>query len=780
MTAATFVGSRAEPEVERRLPLAPAEGWATLALVVAMSMTLGWSIADYHWVLGPPGLTDFLPWLMALGVGWGFLSAKVGWPRWLAHLLGAVSVSLILPLIVGSLITPRGAGLGEWYRATAAAVVNAFLDVTYRNLPFTTETGHYMVVLGILCWGTAQYAGYVVFHHRRPLNAVIVVGAGLVLHMSIINRDQLMLLVVFSIAALFLLIRYHAFDEHVLWIRHRIGDATPLGGLYLRGGTVFISAAVIGALFLTNAASSNPLGSVWKGTDKWLIDIGRQLERVFRSGGAGTRVTAIDFGPSFSILQTWVTDSTEVLRIEVPDNGQYYWRAVTYDHFDAGGRSWSWSGSEESDVGAGGDLLAATGDDPRGLQARREVTFSVQELANDPQAIYAPDTPDAVDVDTKLTTVGGPDAYFGGVTGSTDRYQVSSLVPLEYDADHPDGLTANKLKVAGTDYPAGLLRHYAPPVDPTTIGPRTRELLDEIHAKYPDADKPYDLADAIKTYLRDPNLGGFHYDSDVSEVNCGDAGVVECFAATRQGFCMHYASTMAILLRIEGIPSRLAMGYLPGERHGRFETIRHSGAHAWVEVFFPGYGWVKFDPTGNVGLDAPLPAGPVVTAAPSTSKPSLGPNDTGEQRRSFQPAASGGAPAGGVGGGPGRGPLIAIGLLLGITVLALAYAAWVRGPRSSPEPDAVYGGLVNLARRFGFAPRPSQTVFEYADALGEVLPKSRPDLQVVANAKVEVAYGRRVLGDDRLRSLRDAQRRLRVALLRLLFRRRHRKGARTT
>ena len=117
-------------------------------------------------------------------------------------------------------------------------------------------------------------------------------------------------------------------------------------------------------------------------------------------------------------------------------------------------------------------------------------------------------------------------------------------------------------------------------------------------------------------------------------------------------------------------------------------------------------------------------------------------------------------------------------LLLAVIVVGLAFLAWQRGPRSASEPEVVWRSVVGLARRLGFAPRPSQTVFEYTSSLGEVLPSARPDLQTVARAKVEVAYGRGELGDDRLRSLRDAQRRLRVALLALIFRRRERRERR--
>jgi hypothetical protein len=91
-------------------------------------------------------------------------------------------------------------------------------------------------------------------------------------------------------------------------------------------------------------------------------------------------------------------------------------------------------------------------------------------------------------------------------------------------------------------------------------------------------------------------------------------------------------------------------------------------------------------------------------------------------------------------------------------------------------PDGVYAGMTRLAARLGFGPRPTQTAYEYAAALGDVLPNIRPELHTVATAKVEVAYGRRELGDERIRALRESYRRLRVGMLRLIFRRRERPG----
>ena len=115
---------------------------------------------------------------------------------------------------------------------------------------------------------------------------------------------------------------------------------------------------------------------------------------------------------------------------------------------------------------------------------------------------------------------------------------------------------------------------------------------------------------------------------------------------------------------------------------------------------------------------------------------------------------------------------------LALIVGGIAFAVWQRGPRGATSADRAYGTVARLAAGFGFGPRPTETVYEFAGALGEALPSARPELQTVARAKVETAYGRQILGDDRLAALRAAQRRLRLSLLRLAFRRKDRRRRR--
>jgi hypothetical protein len=122
--------------------------------------------------------------------------------------------------------------------------------------------------------------------------------------------------------------------------------------------------------------------------------------------------------------------------------------------------------------------------------------------------------------------------------------------------------------------------------------------------------------------------------------------------------------------------------------------------------------------------------------------------------------------------------MVAVTILLLLVVGGIAFAVWQRGPRGATSADRAYGTVARLAARFGFGPRPTETVYEFAGALGEVLPTARPELQTVARAKVETSYGRQILGEDRLAALRTAQRRLRLLLLRLAFRRKDRRRRR--
>jgi transglutaminase-like putative cysteine protease len=749
-----------------RLPLAPAEGWVTLGLTLLLCLTLAWSLDDARWVLGRETYLDFLPLAAAGGVLAGFIGPKVGWGRWQTHLIGSVFAALIIPLFVASVAYPEGASLRGLYEAAAGSVVAAYGDIVVRNQVSTIQYLHYLMTLGILVWATSMFASYAVFGHHRPLSAVTVIGLLLVGNMALTINDQLNDLVVYSLAALFLLIRSHILEEQSEWLRRRIGDPASIASVYLRGGSAFIAVAVVGALILTQTAASKPLAGAWDGVSDGLVVLSRSLQRFLPAGGAN-RSLGVSFGPNATVQQVWTTDSSlaATIQLSTRDTGDDYWRAVTYDRIDLNG--WSMSNSSTIGRAAGDSLLNGFADDvaPEG---RKTLSFTVVPADFRGSTILSPATPVTVDETTRLTVL-GPGGYFSTVErdGGSGPYVVTALVQV--NGNDPGQLNEELLRAAGTDYPQEINDRYLGVAD-GSFGPFARELEARIVAESP-SNTPYDLASTIVEEL---HSSAFTYDTDVRGIDCAGVSTVECFAQFKRGFCQYYAATMAVILRDLKVPTRIALGFLPGtfDPQTGTERVFNSDAHAWVEVYFPGVGWVTFDPTGGgIAQLAPLPSGNPVASGPRASSNAVIPTRPLET----DPFANdpGGAAQGRVNTGS-LGPFVAVTVLLLLAIGGLAFIVWQRGPRSGTTADLAYGTVTRLAARFGFGPRPTQTVYEFTGALSEVLPTSRPELETVARAKVESIYGQRILGADRLVALRAAQRRLRVSLLRLAFRRKHR------
>jgi len=746
----------------------PAEGWVTVILTALLVLILAWAIDDPAWVNGRGALTDSLPLCALAGLAFGMVGPKVGWGRWTTHGIGAVFAGLLIPVLAGWAIRP-GSQFAEAFHATAEGTANAYLDIAWRGLPYTQQEVHYVLVLGVIVWGTAQFMGYAVYGHRQALNGVVMAGIVLLANMALTSREQIGLLVAFTVLSLFLLIEMHAFDERAVWLRRRIGDPSAIASLYLRGGAAFIVVATVASLVLTTRAASAPLAGAWAGVDNQLIQYGQELGRMFPVGPDVRGGGGVSFGSSARIVPRWHTDQGVAFQATVPaDMGLVRWRAATYDTFAL--MAWMQTEVTSYPVTGGDPLLAGTPEEPA-AEFTTEDQVTVRPDGYHDTLLLAPGAPVSVDRAANVL-LNGEGGWFSGVDlpGGQDPYTATAAV---LRLDDEQGITGNRLIAAPEEYPEEISAAYTD-VPKGALGPDATELLQTVLAMAPGRD-PYVLAKTIEDYLRSD---AFTYETNLVGVACDDGSAVECFARTTKGYCLHYASTMAMLLRAANpanpIPTRLVQGFLPGERHGETEIVRNSAAHAWVEVYFPGYGWIPFDPTGGGrGIPSAIPLGPAVlpSAAPSAGA-------SGSTGRDELPSRQPGGASGTNRGGPNdpnapadRSLLIVLTALLGLLVLGIAIAAWVRGPRGEVSPDAAWQTTSRAASRFGFGRRPTQTVYEYAAALGELVPVARADLQTVAEAKVETTYARAELGGDRLAAVRTATRRLRVSLLRLAFRR---------
>ena len=268
----------------------------------------------------------------------------------------------------------------------------------------------------------------------------------------------------------------------------------------------------------------------------------------------------------------------------------------------------------------------------------------------------------------------------------------------------------------------------------------------------------FDKAQALQQYFTDP-ANGFVYSLSVPTGSSGDALVD--FLQLKQGYCEQYASAMAVMARVAGLPARVAVGFTQGEQQadGSWLITSHD-AHAWVEVRFDGAGWVRFDPTplggGQGGQQGFQDAAPTTSSAGSAT--------------SAAPTISGQAPDGGqseeipTGGaavpsstdrasGTPTGVDIPAGAwwsLLAIAVLALAVAgptlarafrrrrhltaAALGGPAGA---TAAWAEIEDLAVDHGLGPRPTESARTTANRLAKsarLTPAARDHLRTVVVA----------------------------------------------
>lgn len=308
--------------------------------------------------------------------------------------------------------------------------------------------------------------------------------------------------------------------------------------------------------------------------------------------------------PNSQVQQVWIANqavAVTIQRHDPTDMGRYYWRAVTYDQI--GFNSWTQTNSTTIVRQPDTQLFEGLADavDPAGLHS---FTFTVTPGDFHGPTILSPVTPVEVKETTRLTYV-GRSGYFALLErdGGSGSYTVTAVTQPPVSA--PGGLTQAELRVAGTRYPQEVRDLYLP-VALGSIGANARKLEDKVRAEAISS-APFDLASQIVTELHSST---YTYATDVSDLDCATLSTAECFATYKRGFCQYYAATMAVLLRDLGVPTRIVEGFLPGsvDRNSGTETIPLSSAHAWVEVYFPGHGWIMFDPTGgNVSQVEPLP-----------------------------------------------------------------------------------------------------------------------------------------------------------------------------
>jgi len=756
------------PDLRERL-LYPRAGWLSLGLIAVMGLALAWSIQGAEWL---PRLDYLAP--IAL---YAVLAGAI-----LGVLPLSVVITLPLSAVVGGLVVLWAVG-GEYFPAlTQSGRIFALRDELATWILVMLRTGYpaelspYAIGLGALMWVTAFMAAYAVYRHNRVLDAIVLLGAALITNMSATFTDLFGNLLLFVAAALLLWLRASLVNRQEGWQRRRVNENLEVPAAIMRSGIIFAVASVGLAWVLTSVAVAAPLTDAWRGFDGVWSGIRDRFDGVFGTlTNPQSRITGNSFGASFTVTGSWVSNDDEALLIAASE--PLYMRTATYEIYT--GRGWTRADGPQRHVAAGESLFEVpTPERPTVASAVRVETITVEMrqtigrnlfTAGSPLNVYAPVVIHQTAGQPVLGAISSASALAPG-----EAYQLSVALSEATEAE---------LESAGTDYPEAITALY---LDTTGISQRVRDLALEVTAG---AQNPYQMADALARYLSsDPT---FRYATEAPMPAAGQ-DLVEFFLFDEErgriGYCQHYASAMAILARSVGLPARVAVGFAPGEagEDGTY-LVREANAHAWTEIYFPGYGWQIFEATKTIDSGFTRTAGDPATAGPPPvgvdpfARFQIDPDlrDPISSLPSFQPVPGAIDPTGGglaetedarQGNALVIVGLVAAGGLLVVVRLRRTQRRW----RLLPAGERAWQQLTLAAGRAGVGPRPSETIYEYSGWLEDQLPGHVEPIRTVADGKVWQSYSGRRMTLTAAQRLEAAMARLRIPLLWLAVRRRFR------
>jgi transglutaminase-like putative cysteine protease len=615
--------------------------WVLLAGVAEL---LGLNFNGAAWVPDSSTLTQAVAWGMLLGVA----LAGSRFSGRLAAGYHFVMALLLLSLGIGRIVPPLGQILSRPPLETldlANVRIFTYIDrvagwagaLAAGNA--VQDNGLFQLLIGLILWMACAWLAWAAIRRQRALDGLLPFGLVLGLNTYLSNQsvDALWL---FLGCAIMLAPRTALVALHHSWNRRRVDYPDDLG-LTWTGAAMGLGLVIL--LFARLApVVGTPEG--WRELGDALRQAQKQLEgttnRLF-SDVAPPPVHPEDVSkmtteppapfaetPQMGLIGVAPIDSNEVVMwvktsdlpppqpgpdmptgAQPPPGPAHYWRANIFGRYT--GKGWEAEafdpqpGTVELPAPPSGSEALVSGQKPPAIPGHYLLNQSFDIPAHHGPDLFAASQPAAASGGAALRYA-GPDAtplVFGG----TSHYTVQSWVTQVTDVT---------LRAAPTRYPADISTAYLQL--PTSLPQRVRDLT---HRVVGDAATPFDKAVRIQDYLRK----SYKYDTRVPPPPAGQDVVDYFLFDSPGGFCSYYSSAMAVMLRIEGVAARVVSGYNTGAfdySRGAYR-VTPSNAHAWPEVYFPGTGWVEFEPTAAIArIDYETPAGQAAaTNAPLPERP---------------------------------------------------------------------------------------------------------------------------------------------------------------
>jgi transglutaminase-like putative cysteine protease len=744
--------------------------------------------------------------VIVLSTLFSFLLARSQYGEILCLLISVVYGG-VFTLVITALYEPRPLGaalldtfvrLGEWVYDALSGGINQ------DPLVFT-------LIMSSLFWFLGFNAVWHIFRIDRVWRGVLPLAIVLLTnHIYYVGARSLdVFLIVFFFLVLLLLVRSTLEAREWEWYIHQVRAPRRLRWQFLALGALF-------ALLVGTFAWSIPQRDIETRLQRFqeamqgdaLVQLAELWNRLFASADVTGPATSEYYGSDNMTLGGAVRLGDQpVLLVSAPPDRRYYWKSRSFDVYDNG----RWSSLPDTRLTDTQPPLLI--EHETYLPGARTAVNQIFTLAmSGTQILYTAPQPLSIDLPTRTDLRFTPDDNLVDtnmhvsvirplrVLTRGESYRATSLVSTA----QPD-----QLRAAGDRYPAWvreLYNSYLP-----SVSARTIQLANDI-VRAANATTPYDRAVAIETWLRQ----NMRYNETIPQPPIGQDAVDWFLFTHREGYCNYYASAMVVMLRSLGIPARMAAGFAQGQYdpvRGVF-VVRERDAHTWVEVYFPGYGWVEFEPTAaqppltpqsdanrqgevvitptSIPTSTPtptptstptLPPPPGATPDPFsslTATPEPTPTPTPFVQPTVPPPLPPTPPNSNLDNPfgallPAIISLAALLLLILLIVLLLAILYWWwewRGMRGLSPISRAYARLMRYAALVGFKPEPTSTPEERRVRIVRALPAAEAPITAITRLYTRERYGgRRVSRAQTQRTADDAWESARGTILSRFLRR---------
>ncbi len=766
-----------------------------LIIVLALAaLILPFSFDETMWL--PQGYRLFAPALIAVAIG--AILARTPFPLWFSMIFGSIlgleySINWVADVMPRAEIIWRDLQvlfpwlkallLGQWpepitpFSGSLQHVARALEDMWERLVDWwavlqlgqsSLDTTALKLGAVFLVWFCALWAALYLIKARKPIIALLPIGISTIINAAYTGLGSVFVYIFF---ALFLVAM---FWNRIITLESRWNARGLDVALSVRERSVNSSVTII--VLLLGISLLMPVATWHRAVDYFWNHYGDTFESFYDNldrafAGRNPLPTVVATGPeglgSHSVYSAPVFQNDRMLLVRTSDPiphvdeeelayeeslqdyviGQLpkrYWRERTYDIYTGRG----WDTSEVVTELWGADDTWVEIDYPTEIVTQ---TYTLLAYSSE----YGLGVNAMASVDEPYTVLLRDEGDMAAYSIEATRYTVTSLVAtparedlIAAEEDYPDWITAQYLQL--------------PEELPERVIERAQEIVD--HAG---ATTRYEKARAIEAYLRQ-----YQYNLDVEPVPYGEDLVDYFLFETQEGFCDYSASAMVVMLRAVGVAARYVSGY----NQGQFDVLRGAwlvmdyNAHAWPEVYFPGIGWVEFEPTPSQNVFdrsseeaeetedievLPLPLSTPIEPDQDVTLPQLWWLII---------------------------PILGTGLFL---LMRPKGDERVRFVSPEVEVTSIYRKMVRLSRWIGFGPVSSETPREFVASLGPALERrarfakgSANDVNTIGQAYEMAAYEKDPPTNLTARIAREAYTRLRMVLVRMLFQRKKQEAVR--